>query len=208
MTMTKQALLLRLAQVVSLEQREQLRQTWNRNVSSPAAFLPHERVGKVSIEEAEANNDTGRAAVVRPGLMAAPEGRLGLAALRVFVDARDSLAAAELALLQEHAGDPDAWLDAVLAPRADDAAVFAEAPMHAAFEAARARVPSAGPLAALDAALEAIGARETCLRWGRAAERHANLDALRAHAVSYASACKAEGAAATPTGLVDFLEGL
>jgi len=54
--MTKQALLLRLAQVVSLEQREQLRQTWNRNVSSPAAFLPHERVGKVSIEEAEANN--------------------------------------------------------------------------------------------------------------------------------------------------------
>lgn len=149
-----------------------------------------------------------RAAVARPGLLSTPEARLGLAALRLFVDARDSLAAAELALLQEHADDPDAWLDAVLAPRAAEQPVFAEAPMHVALEVARARVPSPGPLAALDAALEAIGAHETCLRWGAAAERHANLDALRAHAVSYVGTCKSEGAAATPAGLIAVLEEL
>lgn len=149
-----------------------------------------------------------RVAVERPGLLSTPEAQLGLAALRLFVDPRDKLAAAELALLQAHAGDPDGWLDAVLKQRERDALVFAELPMHAQIEAARARQPAAGPLVAFDGALEALDARETCLRWGRAAERHANLDALRAHAVGYARACEVEGAAATPAGLLAFFDEL
>ena len=143
-----------------------------------------------------------RAAVARPGLLGRPEARLALAALRLFVDPRDSLAAAELELLQTYADDPDGWLNAVLKPREKGVLVFADAAVHSAMKAARERFPAAGPLAALDAALEAAQARETCLRWGDSAGRHANLDALRAHAHEYVRACETGGAAATPAGLL------
>ncbi len=149
-----------------------------------------------------------RAAVARSGLMSAPEARLGTTALRLFVDARDSLAAAELALLQLYADKPNQWLDAVLEKRESSEVVFAKTEVHTAMTAARGRFPAAGPLVAFDAALEAAQVRETCLRWGASAERHANLDALRAHAHSYVRTCEAGGAAATPAGLLAWFDEL
>jgi len=50
--------------------------------------------------------------------------------------------------------------------------------------------------------------RETCLRWGRAAQRLANLDALRALAHRYVTRCETEGEAATVAGLVAHLVSL
>ncbi len=50
--------------------------------------------------------------------------------------------------------------------------------------------------------LEAVEARERCLEWGDSAFRLANLDALRAHAVTYVNLCASGGRGCTPAGLV------
>jgi ATP-dependent helicase/nuclease subunit A len=158
------------------------------------------------------------AAVAHDGLLRTPEGRAALLALRLFVDARDRLAAAELAMLLELPEAGDRWLRQVLdhaeaaealrrrgehAPRLFEASAF-----HAAMDEARARFPTAGPLVALDAAVEAIGLRELALRWGDSERRLANLDALRSHAAGYAAQVLADGRGATATGLVTHLEAL
>jgi ATP-dependent exoDNAse (exonuclease V) beta subunit len=140
-------------------------------------------------------------AAVRPrtGLMDTPEARVAMAALRLWVDPRQPLAAAELGRLFVHPGDADAWLGAVLdAP----GQAYATQPEIVRIAEAGRGLPLAGPLAAFDAALEAIGARETCLRWGRPAQRLANLDALRALVHRYVATCGIEGVAATVAGLV------
>lgn len=158
------------------------------------------------------------AAVAHGGLLGTPEGRTALLALRLFVDARDRLAASELAMLLEYPDDRDAWFKQVL----DDAEfnrkeldkgepgrlMFSESGLHAAMDEARKRFLAAGPLVALDAAVEAIGLRELALRWGDSERRLANLDALRSHAVDYVAGAEAEGRGATAAGLVAFLEGL
>jgi ATP-dependent exoDNAse (exonuclease V) beta subunit len=149
----------------------------------------------------------GLAATVHEGgLLSTPEGRAALLGLRLFVDPRDRAAAAELALLLEHPHQPDAWLDQAL--RHDTDLAFEDAGFHAALTAMRGLVPAAGPVAALDAAIEALQLREVLPRWGRQARRFANLDALRAHAASYASQASAEGGAATAAGLVAWLDEL
>ncbi len=52
------------------------------------------------------------------------------------------------------------------------------------------------------AALEAVGARELCLRWGSETQRLANLERLRSQAVRYADLCEAERQTSTMAGLV------
>jgi ATP-dependent helicase/nuclease subunit A len=147
-----------------------------------------------------------RAVLPRAGLMATPEARLVLAGLRLFVDPGDTLAAAELARLVGFPAGGDAWLDALLA--GPGRAAFAGVEVVRRVSAAREARPNAGPLAALDAVLEAVEARERCLEWGEAPARLANLDALRAHAVVYGEICAAEGAGYTPAGLVAGLDDL
>ncbi len=141
-----------------------------------------------------------RAVLARAGLMRTPEGLLVLAGLRLFVDAQDSLAMAELARLVAYPASGDEWLAAVMARPAREA--FAELDVVKRVWAARAAVPHAGALAALDAVLDAVEARERCLEWGESAFRLANLDALRAHAVTYANLCSSDGRGCTPAGLV------
>lgn len=141
-----------------------------------------------------------RAVLARTGLMATPEALLVLAGLRLFVDAQDTLAAAELARLVAYPASGDAWLADLMTRPAREA--FADLEVVRRVVAARAADPHAGALAALDAVLEAVEARERCLEWGESAFRLANLDALRAHAVTYASLCASDGRGCTPAGLV------
>ncbi|MCC6763626.1 MAG: UvrD-helicase domain-containing protein [Deltaproteobacteria bacterium] len=141
-----------------------------------------------------------RAVLARAGLMTTPEALLVLAGLRLFVDARDTLAMAELARLVAYPASGDGWLADLVARPAREA--FAELAVVRRVAEARAAAPHAGALAALDAVLDAVEARERCLEWGDAAFRLANLDALRAHAVTYASLCAADGRGCTPAGLV------
>ena len=141
-----------------------------------------------------------RAVLARAGLTRTPEALLVLAGLRLFVDAQDTLAAAELARLVAYPAAGDAWLADLMARPAREA--FADVDVVRRVAAARAAEPHAGALAAFDAVLEAVEARERCLEWGDSAFRLANLDALRAHAVTYASLCASDGRGCTPAGLV------
>ncbi len=144
--------------------------------------------------------------LARPGLFATLEGTAALAALRLFIDPRDSLARATLARLLVQPGEGTAWLQAALAePRA---AAFATLDAVAALGRAAQEHPTAGALAALDLALQAADLRELCLRWGDAPRRLANLDRLRAHAVSYAEGEERGASGPSPTGLVHYLEQL
>jgi ATP-dependent exoDNAse (exonuclease V) beta subunit len=138
---------------------------------------------------------------VRPrvGLVDTPEALITLAALQLWVDPSQPLAAAELGRLLAHPDDGDAWLGAVLDSPGEAFTTLPEVERIA--EATR-RLPLAGPLEAFDAAMDAVGIRETCLRWGGAAQRLGNLDAMRAQAHRYVATCQMEGAAATVTGLV------
>ena len=144
---------------------------------------------------------------VRPckGLMKTPEGRLVLAVLRLWVDPRQPLAAAEIGRLLVHPDAADDWLREVIDAAGKAYATQAEVERLA---QARERQPLAGPLAAFDAAIDAAGVREICLRWGRAAQRLANLEALRALAHRYVTRCETEGEAATVAGLVAHLVSL
>jgi ATP-dependent exoDNAse (exonuclease V) beta subunit len=141
----------------------------------------------------------------RPGLIASPEARVTLAALRLWVDGRDALAAAELGRLLSRPDEPDAWLEAIV-----DAAgaPFNDLPDVVRVTAARAANPGAGMLAAFDAATEAVGVRERCLQWGGSGQRLGNLDLLRALAWDYAELCESEGETCTVAGLVAYLESL
>lgn len=134
-----------------------------------------------------------------PGLVATAEARVAIAALRLWVDGHDALAAAELGRFVACPGDPDRWLDAVLAA---DGAPFRDLDEVARVAQARRAAPGAGVIAAFDAALEAAGARELCLRWGRSALRLSNLEALRAFACAYVDLCEAEGVTCTLASLV------
>ena len=144
------------------------------------------------------------AVLARPGLMSTPEGLISLAALRLFVDGRDSLARAQLARFLCDPEDSAKWLQNLLdTPKARG---FDDLPPIARVLEARGRFQSAGALAALDAAMDAVGVRELCLQWGDAPGRLANLDRLRAHAMQYCSLAQSEGRGVTPTGLVRHLE--
>ena len=146
------------------------------------------------------------AELTQPGLISTPEGRLALAALRLWVDPRDSLAAAELARVIEYPDAGNDWLDAIL--ENPGIAAFEEHPAIARIRAARETNPAAGAVVALDLVFEAVCIRDMCLRWGDADMRLGNLDALRAHAVGYVSASAAEGAGCTPAGLVAYFNEL
>ncbi len=146
------------------------------------------------------------AELAQPGLVSTPEGRLALAALRLWVDPRDSLAAAELARVMEYPAAGNAWLDAILAK--PGIAAFEEQPAIVRIRAARVAHPAAGAVVALDLVFDAVGIRDMCLRWGDAEQRLGNLDALRSHAVEYVAASAAEGAGCTPAGLVAYFTEL
>jgi len=146
------------------------------------------------------------AVLSRPGLMSTPEGLVSLAALRLWVDPRDSLALANLSRFLDHPDDGEAWLQKLLEHKY--ARAFEDLEEVKRLGEARREHPVAGALAVLDLAMQAVDIRELCLRWGDAPRRLANLDRLRAHAVSFIGHAEASGSAVTPAGLVRHLEQL
>lgn len=149
------------------------------------------------------------------GLLGTPEARLGLACLRRLADAEDSLAAAELIALGSAAAPKD-WL-------ADRLGYLAAHPTGAdrwrlegpdadprlvRLETACAQAAWLTPAEALDLALEAGDAFATVTAWGpsaaRAAQRRANLEALRGLAARYTDRCTSAGVPATVAGLLQW----
>lgn len=140
--------------------------------------------------------------VARTGLLSTLECAVALAGLRLFVDGQSSLARAELTRLIDFAEQPSAWLEALLSERDDSA----QSALTRAVDEARTKSPDAGPVQALDLVIDALELRRLCAAWGRSAQRLGNLDALRAHAVTYAEQHASQGA--SPAGLVVYLRGL
>lgn len=147
-----------------------------------------------------------RPVLPRQGLLSTLEGRAALAALRLWVDSRDALSAAELARLIDYAAREDDWLHAILDKPGD--AAFADLPRIARIKLARDAAPDLGIVAIFDAVAEAIGLLELCFGWGDTEARIANVESLRSHVINYINGCTTEGAGCTAAGLVAYLIGL
>ena len=141
-----------------------------------------------------------RAAVARTGLLDTAEGRLAMAALRLRIDPKDDLAAAEIARIKAYSDDVDGWLEGLFAD--EDSARFSDevAAVRAAHDDG-----ALDPIDLFDSALSAAEVSLQCARWGDTERRLANLDALRGHAVTYAEHARTSGLPATAGGLIAHL---
>jgi ATP-dependent exoDNAse (exonuclease V) beta subunit len=165
------------------------------------------RTNKQCRQVAEALGKLGVPAVVpRIGLLDQAESQLALCGLRLWVDPQDRLAMAEIARALSHAEDLDGLVARVL--EKPYKLVFAEEPAIVRLLAARKRSPDLGPIGALDAVLAALELPQLCAEWGSTAQRRANLDALRAHAMGYVGESEARRDAATLVGLLGYLDEL
>lgn len=144
------------------------------------------------------------AVVPRTRILDTAEGQLVMAGLRLWVDPRDALAAAQLARLVSYATDLQGLVTRALA--VPGSAAFVDDPVVAAILAARGAAPDLDPVAALAAVIDASGLRELCAAWGNIAQRHANLDALRAYAVVYVDEATASRDVASLVGLLGYFD--
>lgn len=145
-----------------------------------------------------------KVALERPGLLDRAECAVALAGLRVLADPTDTLAIAEI--LHILAGDDErpAWLeDALNAPRPRDALSHTN-PIPILL-AAREGLTGLTPAEALDRAIDVLDLTAWLPRWGDAAARHANLQALRTLACDYEEECRRERLPASAAGLAAWL---
>ncbi len=146
------------------------------------------------------------AVVAQVGLLDTAEARVVIAGLHLWVDPRDALAAAEIVRALDYATDPEAFVACAL--DRPGGAGFLEHRAIAALTAARAAAPDLPPLEVIGAVIDVLDVRSVCAGWGEPAQRLANLDALRGHAVTYAAETVARREAVTLVGLLRYLESL
>lgn len=144
-----------------------------------------------------------RSEVARVGLMSTLEGRAVFAGLRLWANPTDALAEAELVRILDPAG---VSIDALVDPTQR-----ALKPKHAAVRRLldrRSTAPFAGAVDAFDGTTDALEMDDWVERWGRGATGRANVDALRAHAVSFARLAHHHGGSSSPAALVEHLRAL
>ena len=147
-----------------------------------------------------------RAVLPKAGLLKTPEAMTVRAGLRLWVDPKDTLAAAELARIIHYPKEPDQWLQELLEKPGAEA--FGHLPEAVGILDAARKNSDSGVLQVLDAVYRITGIRELCLSWGDAPNRLANLDAMAAQARSYIAFSAAEGIGCTPAGLLAYLNEL
>jgi ATP-dependent helicase/nuclease subunit A len=146
-----------------------------------------------------------------PGLLSTPEAYLALACLRRLVDPGDSLAAAEVIALTDEGTVEEwlahrlEWLESSPEWRWGLEGMLAHAGLLA-LEKAHGQFVLFTPREALDCALQAGGAFRAVTAWGptasRAAQRRANLEALRGLALKYEDRCETSHHPATVAGFL------
>lgn len=143
----------------------------------------------------------------RVGLLVTPEGTLVSAALRFLVDARDTLASAELDALTGFSGrTPDEWLAARIEACASKLDPAAESPWRAELEPVRLQLHVLAPAEVLDRVLSVLDVAALAALWPDPEQRLANLDALRALAAHYEERCDYQREPATLPGLLRYFE--
>jgi ATP-dependent exoDNAse (exonuclease V) beta subunit len=141
-------------------------------------------------------------ATEREKLLDTPECVLALAALRVLVDAYDTLAMAEIVRLTLREADQTNWLTIWLKASRDE---LNEAfPCLAELICTREKLVDSTPTQALELAITTPCILSAIKSWGKFRQRMLNLDALRGLAKSYENLCLTRRSAATPAGLVAF----
>jgi ATP-dependent exoDNAse (exonuclease V) beta subunit len=144
--------------------------------------------------------------VARVGLLDSAEAQVATAGLRLWVDARDRVAAATLIRIIEHPDNAVALIEIALTPDGPDRLVGS--PSVQPVLAAREKAEDLDVLAALDAVIDALDLRRLCAAWGSQKQRIANLDALRAHATRYCDERLAGDDAPSLVGFLTYLDGL
>jgi ATP-dependent exoDNAse (exonuclease V) beta subunit len=147
-----------------------------------------------------------RAVLPSSGLLDTSEMQAMIAGLRLWVDSRDSLAAAELARLFHYPEQPDAWLGQLLEHPGEEA--FNHLPEIRNLIQVSHEHPTAGVEQSLSLVSQALNIREWCLAWGNSDQRLAHLDALQAQAMEYIDACFQQGVGCTPAGFIAHLHDL
>ncbi len=156
-----------------------------------------------------------RSVLPRAGLLETLEGRILVAALRVWISSRDRLARAELSRMLDGAEGEDGWFADLIRRTSvppPDGSQSKEVPSPEAPDGLAHRLitnllerrhqhPTAGAVEAVGHCLESMNLRELCLGWG-GRQRLSNLDALRALTVAWVDACAQAGQPATVEGLV------
>jgi ATP-dependent exoDNAse (exonuclease V) beta subunit len=157
-----------------------------------------------------------RVTVARAGLLATPEGTLVEAALRALADPRDELSRATIEALTGFNGtEPEMWLNQRITEAAarrnarekgESFSGVSWSSVVARVEALAAELETAAPSEALDRVLAVLDVVTIACRWPDAAQRLANLDALRAMAAAYEERCAQEREAATIAGLLRYFD--
>lgn len=140
----------------------------------------------------------------RRGLAKTLEARVVSAGLSLWLDQRDSLAAAALVRMLE--GEGDDLVAHVVA--AEPGRAFADHPSVKAITDAAINDRRAGVVAAFDAVVRLLRLRDELPRFGKAAQRLADLAALRALAVRFVDAAVDAGRGPTVAGYLARLEAL
>ncbi len=163
---------------------------------------------------ARALSDRGvHAAMAKTGLLSTAEGIAAAAALRLWADDRDTLAAAELLRLTEYADDPNGFLLAVLEDAQLPAAARTYSPvlntdLVRRIAKERERFPLASGIEAFDRIVDAIDLRTLCASWGNADARRANIDAMRGHIIAQAGRALVDGTSTSPAAMWAHLKNL
>lgn len=147
-----------------------------------------------------------RTALPGSGLLDTPEVKAVMAGLRLWVDSKDSLAAAELARMFHYSGAPDVWLQTLLENPGEKA--FAGIPEVAAIAELSRQHPTAGVQQGLTLVCQALNIRKWCLSWGESQGRLTNLDSLQARAQGFIDSCSQEGIGCTPAGFIAHMQAL
>lgn len=152
---------------------------------------------------AEALGSAGLASVVaRIGLLDTPEALLLTAGLRLWVDGRDRVAAATMVRWIEHPENAATFVEAALA----DGESVLDAGVVTAVRVARESSPDRDLPAAIDAIVDALDLRRLAAGWGNQAQRIANIDTFRAHAIRYRDERLASGASPSIVGFIRYLD--
>ncbi len=159
-------------------------------------LLVSEELGKLGVQSV----------VARVGLLASAEAQVLLASLQLWIDPRDSLAAATLVRIVDNPEDAAAFVEKVLDPEVRER-LTSSAPV-AAVLALRQQVEDLDVLGVVDALIDVVELRRLCVGWGNGLQRIANLDALRARASRYCKERLAGGDAPSTVGFLSYLTTL
>lgn len=155
---------------------------------------------------ARALKDHGIVSVLpRVGLLTTPEGTLLSAALSYLVDARDTLASAELDALTGFGGlSANEWLAARIQATPDEPP--GDSFWRPRLEALRRELPVLSPAEAVDRILAVLDVAQLAIAWPDPEQRLGNLEALRALAAAYEQRCAYQREAASLSGLLRYFE--